>query len=372
MIDSPKLHIVAFNVPYPPDYGGVIEIYYKIKALSEAGIKIHLHCFHYGRDFTEKLGSYCESVHYYERQTGWLAQFSAMPYIVKSRNAPELLSNLISIDAPVLFEGLHTTYFINNESLKNRKLLIRAHNIEHEYYYHLAKCEKYIFPKLFFKIESLKLKRYEKALKDKILLAISKSDYEYFNQQNFNVFYLGPFHPSDSVNILPGYGSYILYHGNLEVQENIKALLFLTKNVFNRINFPVIVAGRNPGQEVIREVKKWNHIQLVTNPSDMQLKELIQNAHINILPTFQHTGIKLKLLSALFNGRHCLVNNEMVANTGLEELCIIRNSAEEFITEIEMLLKQPFLQEIVKKREEILYKNFSNRINAKTLINLFS
>ncbi|MEI7802398.1 MAG: mannosyltransferase, partial [Bacteroidota bacterium] len=43
-----QLHIISFNVPYPPDYGGVIDVYYKIKALKEAGVKIHLHCYEYG------------------------------------------------------------------------------------------------------------------------------------------------------------------------------------------------------------------------------------------------------------------------------------------------------------------------------------
>ena len=41
-----KLNVVSFDIPYPPDYGGVIDIYYKIKALNSAGIKIHLHCFY--------------------------------------------------------------------------------------------------------------------------------------------------------------------------------------------------------------------------------------------------------------------------------------------------------------------------------------
>ena len=43
------LHIVSFDVPYPPDYGGAIDVYYKLKALHEEGIKIYLHCFEYGR-----------------------------------------------------------------------------------------------------------------------------------------------------------------------------------------------------------------------------------------------------------------------------------------------------------------------------------
>ena len=40
-----ELHVVAFDVPYPANYGGVIDIFYKVQALSEAGVKVHLHCY---------------------------------------------------------------------------------------------------------------------------------------------------------------------------------------------------------------------------------------------------------------------------------------------------------------------------------------
>ena len=35
---------------------------------------------------------------------------------------------------------------------------------------------------------------------------------------------------------------------------------------------------------------------------------MIAKAQINILPSYTHTGIKIKLVNAIFNGRHCLVN----------------------------------------------------------------
>ena len=59
------LHIISFDVPYPPSYGGVIDVFYKIKAFYEAGIKIHLHCFEYGRGKAAELEGLCESVSYY-------------------------------------------------------------------------------------------------------------------------------------------------------------------------------------------------------------------------------------------------------------------------------------------------------------------
>ena len=59
------LHVVALNIPWPANYGGVIDIYYKIKALHECGVKIILHCFEYERPHAAELEAICKEVHYY-------------------------------------------------------------------------------------------------------------------------------------------------------------------------------------------------------------------------------------------------------------------------------------------------------------------
>ena len=51
------IHIVSFDVPFPPEYGGVIDVYFKAKALSEKGLKVLLHCFQYGRSRIIKFES---------------------------------------------------------------------------------------------------------------------------------------------------------------------------------------------------------------------------------------------------------------------------------------------------------------------------
>ena len=96
------LHIVSFNVPYPPDYGGVIDVYYKIKSLYDLDVKVHLHCFHYGREQSEELEKICASVQYYERKKFYQALYSSVPYIVGSRQSGELLGNLAGDDHPIL------------------------------------------------------------------------------------------------------------------------------------------------------------------------------------------------------------------------------------------------------------------------------
>ncbi len=136
------LNIIAFNIPWPANYGGIIDVYYKIKALHQCGVKIILHCFEYERAHSPELEAICEKVFYYKRHTGLRTNITLLPYNVYSRKHPELIANLLKNDYPILFEGLHCCYYINDPRLHNRKKIYREANIEHDYYYHLAQAER--------------------------------------------------------------------------------------------------------------------------------------------------------------------------------------------------------------------------------------
>ena len=366
--DNFHLNIVSFDVPYPPNYGGVIDIYYKIKALHRQGVKVHLHCFEYGRKPQKSLEEICESVNYYKRKTEKSLLFGALPYIVLSRVSEQMKKNLLSNDYPVLMEGIHSTYYLNDDALAERKTIVRTHNIEHLYYESLARIESNIFKRYYFYNEAAKLKRYHVLRKAGMIAAISKNDADYFSKKFINVKYIPPFHQFENVEIENGRGDFALYHGNLSVGENNEAALFLLNNVFNDLKIPFIIAGSHPSNELIKAVKNFKHIQLKSNAAPAEINLLIRTAHINVLPTFQATGIKLKLLSALFLGRHCIVNSPMVNHTGLESLCTTADSAEEMKAKIQALFETPFSQSEIEERKKILLEEFSNEKNARKLI----
>jgi len=359
------LHIVSFNVPYPPDYGGVIDVFYKIKALHELGIRIHLHCFTYGREESKELDEICEKVYYYPRKKFYQAIYSKVPYIVGSRQSGELLANLVADEYPILFEGLHTCLYLNHPELKDKLKAVRMHNVEWDYYKSLKEAERNYLIKFYFFYESKKLKRFEDELKyaDKIF-AISKSDYEYLRLSYENIFYVSAFHNNQSVTSKPGKGNYILYQGNLGVAENNQAAMFIAKKVAEGMPFEFIIAGKEPTNSLKKEVKKIKNVTLIENPPFEKMAELMQEAHINTLITFQDTGIKLKLLNSLYRGRFVLVNHKMVNNTGLERLCIIEdnpNAAKRIISD---LMEMDFTENEIEKRRKILDKDFSNHIQA--------
>src|SRR5687768_13895506 len=225
MNNERKVHIVCHDVPYPADYGGVFDLFYKIKALFEEGIKIKLHCFSYGRPPQEKLKKYCEEVHYYERKTGIRGFSLTQPYIVYSRANPMLLENLLKDNYPVIMEGIHCTAFLY-PVLKRKKAILRLHNVEGRYYWELFKSEKSVFKKSFFLSESTALSKYERKLPlDLLILTVSEKDAFYYKNVlgKKNVSYLPVFIPFNEVTASEGMGNYCLYHGNLSVPENEKA-----------------------------------------------------------------------------------------------------------------------------------------------------
>ena len=79
--------------------------------------------------------------------------------------------------------------------------------------------------------------------------------------------------------------------------------------------------------------------------------------------------MKLKLISALFNGRYCLVNNQMVVNTGVENLCIVANDADEFKKNIKSLIAKDFPASEIKKRKEVINKLLNNTMNGQKIMN---
>ena len=366
------IQLVAFNIPYPPDYGGVIDIFYKIKALSECGIAIYLHCFEYDRPHAIELESYCAKVFYYPRKKGIRYQFSFKPYIVVTRVNDQLLNNLSSNNAPILFEGLHTCFYLDHTLLADHIRLVRTHNVEHEYYLNLSKAEQNIFRKIYFKMEAWKLLGYESILKKAShLLCISPNDHSYFDQVQDNYSHLIPaFHPFSEIKSQEGRGKYILFHGNLSVSENIQAVEYLLANVFSKITLPMIIAGKNPNVRLTDKINQYANIQLVSNPGKEQMETLIQEAQISILPTFQDTGLKLKLLASLFSGRWCIANTPMIHKTGLEHLCHLADTPTEMIAMIEELFYQDFTSEEIAKRKLILENAFSNRLNALKIIQI--
>ncbi len=370
------LHIVSFDVPYPPNYGGVIDVYYKIRELARHGVKVHLHCFEYARKEAPELEPVCFRVHYYPRLTGWRSNLSLLPYIVRSRRSDDLAENLLRDDYPIIFEGLHSCYYLGDKRFAGRLMVYRESNIEHHYYRHLAMASPGLKRKIFFFTESIRLQLFQRRLRHaSLMLTVSRADLHYLQSRfpGHKILLLPSFHAEDTVDILPGRGSYALYHGKLSVPENEQAALYLIEKIWQDDMPELIVAGMSPPASILKAAERKKNIRISADPNEAEMTTLIRNAHLHIMVTFQPTGLKLKLLRALFNGRFCLVNSRMLAGTALHDICETADEPGAMKELIHKIFRREFTPEMIQHRSRILESmGYHNEKNCKMLLEVLN
>jgi len=285
------------------------------------------------------------------------------------------LKRLLQDDYPILFEGLHTCSILNNPALVERKKIYRESNIEHHYYYHLFKATGNIPDKVFFLAESLKLRWFQRILKHAdLMLTVSLADEQYLRKKfpQKDIRYLPSFHRDDKINSMPGRGSYLLYQGKLSVPENIRAAEDIINHIYTDSLPDLVIAGMNPPAHLIKLIEKHSNIRLEINPDEDRMFELIREAHINLMVTSQATGLKLKLLNALFHGRYCLVNPEMLVGTGLNSACTVATTPQQFREEIGHLFMKDFDAGMIARRETIIMEKYSNKKNCESLLDILT
>lgn len=342
----------------------------RIMMLKKFGIGIHLHYFSYNeRGTPNELNQYCETINIYERENFQKGFSFKLPYIISSRNNEKLLANLQKDDYPILLEGIHCTGILSQLDISKRKIVVRMHNEESAYYKELARSTTGFLKKLYFYYESRLLKKYNYRLPEDCTYAcVSENDIKIFKNEYSlpKVEFLPTFPAWQNVTGEEGIGNLCLYHGNLSVPENEESALWLLCEVFTKIRVPFVVAGKKPSKRLQKMAHLCQHTCLVADPSETEMNDLIRKTHINVLPCFNKniTGIRLKLLHALYQGRHCVVNDPMVAGTGLESACHIGTNANAFVSIITQLYHQPFTEEEIKLRKRLLCSFYDNEKNT--------
>ena len=130
----------------------------------------------------------------------------------------------------------------------------------------------------------------------------------------------------------------------------------------------MIIAGKEPKSSLVELLKTYPNIKLKANLLQEELDALIENAQCNVLFTFQATGLKHKLINALYKGRFVIANDKMVSNSGLDQLCRIANTPDEILAKINACWGKEKTKERIEEREKILNELYSNENNAKRMI----
>lgn len=344
------VHIVCSSCPYPADHGRSIDIFEKIVALYNEDIKIHLHYFGCTEDKNvQELNHYCDTIGIYRTQ----------------KENENLARCMCKDNFPLLVEGLHSTEILNWVDPDKRKVLVLLYNDASA-----GNSKPGFFQKIFLWNENKRKKHQPGLRKDCLYVCLSQKDAEILREkyQVSNVTSLPAFVPWYEVKCQEGMGHFCLYHGNLSVPTNEKAAIWLLEKVFSELRYPFVIAGKDPSRRINKLAQLYSHTCVVANPSEKQINELVQKAHINIIPSLQSVCGRYKLLHSLFEGRHCITNDTMIENTDLEKACHIANDSGSKIMTIKNLMNQPFTAGEIELRKNLLLPRYDNSKNICSLL----
>ncbi|MDL2243228.1 hypothetical protein LJB84_00075 [Bacteroidales bacterium OttesenSCG-928-J19] len=369
------LNIVSFNVPYPNNYGSLIDVYYQIKSLHEAGVEIILHTFDRKKKPNEELNQYCKEIHYYKRDNSFSAKVSNLPFIVNSRKTKRLLAGLMQNDYPILFEGIHTCYYLDHPKLKNRLKLVRAHNIEHVYQASVSQNTQSLLKKAYHYWESLRLKKFEYKIKyADYILPVSTTEAGYFHHryEDDKIVLVPLFHKNSRVEITKKYKTFVLFHGDFNAPWNRKIANQLIEKVARKdTKIPWIIAGFSPDESLYKAAARAKNVEIRANLTQAELQELVQEASINLLITTQSSSVKMKLVDTLYYAHYCLANKRMLDGSGLDSLCVpISLKPELMLKKIQEYLYKDFPETEIKERQNVLNRLYNNANNARKIIEL--
>jgi len=355
-----SVQVVSFDWPWPANYGGVVDVYYRIESLLELGVRVDLLVISQHEQpgpVPEKWSNMRFQLFTFQRR-GWSSALSPKPYIVSSRAVPSLLPKLASGPPVILFEGIHTTAFLGHPRLGQHEQWVRVHNREASYYQELGETTDSTFGKLYYQEESRRLRKYEPRVlaEADLLLPASQRDEAFCESLAPNRVLV---HRSSTslkeVSIKTGKGDFVLFHAGLHVDDNAISAVELAKRMAARPDIKFVIAGKDPSDQLRLALSEIKNVELIANPSMDTMHGLIAGAQIVLLHANHQAGFKVKLLESLARGRWVLTNSKMVHGApGLRAGTSVVDDTAAWIEEVDKLWSLPFLDKDVESRKTLL------------------
>lgn len=273
---------------------------------------------------------------------------------------------------------------------KGKKVSLRVHNVEVDYYDNLYRSSKNI--KLLIRKKLIHRQERECLKNSSIVSCLTENDKqrlislypEEINEKRVEVIpvCLADRNKKLSKNLRLERdihsGPYLLATGSLWYGPNVDGIIWFINNVWDSYsntdlvrerNIKLLVAGSNPNGKLKALINEYDNVDLVENPEDMS--PFFRNALLYIAPIFNGAGMKVKVAEALSYGlpvvgtKHAFIGYEIDDKVN----GYIANQKDEFTVSINQFLNnQPSAIENIKAKVLELY---NNRYSMQSSINQF-
>ncbi len=131
-----RVLMVAHDFPFPPNHGGRVDMWSRIKLLSRLGLQVDLVASIKdvpSEQQAQEVRRYVRSLTLVKREMGLMKLLSSEPLSVRSRRSLQNIPLSESYLA-VILETEHVAAILQNPALRAKKRILRVHNNEAHYY----------------------------------------------------------------------------------------------------------------------------------------------------------------------------------------------------------------------------------------------
>src|SRR5690606_4677736 len=305
-----KILVVSGFLPYPPIFGGAIDVWERIKGLHALGHEIDLAVTDKMNPTQEQLDEmilYVRHFFFVRRENKVQQLFNKLPLQLLSRKGVSTIDIYQTFDLLIL-ESEFCWHITLNKSITYKNIVVRVHNIEGHYFKALGKSSKSLREKVYYKMETSKIKRLSALVFDKAdkLWFISKDDLLSVNRSDKSVFMPFPINGSFTLPFEKS-GNNVVFMGSLFMQNNTFGLDWYLKNIhpllMNEVadyHFYIIGSLKEANKEIEAKYQNLPQVTFVVNAPC--LKEYYTKSKVFINPMFHGSGVKVKSVNALVNG----------------------------------------------------------------------
>jgi len=281
----------------------------------------------------------------------------------------------------VQLEGLYLTpYIASIKKHSTAKIVLRAHNVEHELWYKLAKNSNNYFKRILYKRNAKELKKAEQnsfSILDAVV-SISTSDEAYFKHHQKAPVYNLPFGINiNNYNIKnQPFNNTIAFIGSLDWLPNLEGLHWFLNQVFPLVlnvlpNVKFYIAGRN--LKDAEQFKQHNSTQIVGEVDDA--KAFIAAHSVFVVPLLSGSGMRIKIIEAMALKR-AVVSTSLGAagiNYTKQKNIDIADEAMEFATAIIKLLQnKKAITAMGENAHKLVVEQYNNDILGHQLIQFYN
>jgi glycosyltransferase involved in cell wall biosynthesis len=390
------------KMPYPAKDGGSIATLNLSKGFVNNGNRVTILSMNTSKHFFEKKDIPTEltdkinfktvyvetSINFTDALSNLL--FSKLPYnavrFIDDNYKNKLINILKTVDFDIVqLEGIYLAPYIETiKKYSNSKIVLRAHNIEHEIWKRVSVNETNAVKKKYLSVLSGRIKKFEESYINKydLLVPITVRDLEVFNKMGNKKPAFVSMTGIDTTAIISNTDDVefpsIFHIGALDWAPNQEGLLWFFNNVWGNLSkkFPnvnIYIAGRNAPQSLIDKINKQPNTVFLGEVEDAY--SFMNSKAIMIVPLYSGSGMRIKIIEGMALNKTIVSTKIGAEGIPVEngKNILLANSAQEFSTAIEKLIaNRDLFNKIGKNAKKFIVENYDNDTILLNLIDFYN